>query len=118
MYADSVQADLEVQRLANVPPDEIAKLKQAFASSGWMGYWRAQLDLATKQARTTYVRSYVLAEIYLRLNNRDAAFRAIEKSYEEAGDAPLQVRVEPLLDQIRGDARFDMFVKRAGFALR
>jgi DNA-binding winged helix-turn-helix (wHTH) protein/TolB-like protein/Tfp pilus assembly protein PilF len=118
MYAESVQADLEVQRLANVPPDEIAKLRRAFASSGWMGYWGAQLDLATKQARTRYVRSYVLAEIYLRLNNRDAAFRAIEKSYEEAGDAPLQVRVEPLLDQIRGDARFDMFVKRAGFALR
>ncbi|MEP7338424.1 MAG: winged helix-turn-helix domain-containing protein [Acidobacteriota bacterium] len=114
LFAEAVDADLQVLRLSNVQAARIEDLKAAFASSGWQGYWRKQLELMQERARSEYVPAYVFAEIHLRLGDREAALQAIEKSYEERGDGPLFVRAEPPLDALRSDPRFAYFLRRSG----
>jgi uncharacterized protein HemY len=106
---------LQVLRLRNFTPAQLDELRDAFAKSGWQAYWRKQLGMMQERARTEYVPPYVFAEYYIRLGETDSAFQAIEKSYEEHGDAPLEIRVEPLLDPVRLDPRFQQFLRRSGF---
>lgn len=116
MYPEAIRADLQVLRLKDFTPVQLDELRDVFAKSGWQAYWRKQLSMMQDRARTEYVPPYVLAEFYMRLGDTESAFRAIEKSYQEHGDAPLQVRVEPLLDPVRADPRFQQFLRRSGFA--
>jgi DNA-binding winged helix-turn-helix (wHTH) protein/TolB-like protein/tetratricopeptide (TPR) repeat protein len=115
MYPEAMRADLQVLRLKNFTPGQMDELRDAFAKSGWQAYWRKQLGMMRDRARTEYVPPYVLAEFYIRLGEMESAFQAIEKSYEEHGDAPLELRVEPLLDPARSDPRFQQFLLRSGF---
>lgn len=112
-YPRAVEADLQVLRLANKSEQEIAALRKTFANSGWHAYWAAELKLLQK-APPGSVPSYVFAEIYLRLGNREAALHFLEKSFEERSDAPLLIGVEPLLDPLRSDDRFIYLLRRAG----
>jgi TolB-like protein/Flp pilus assembly protein TadD len=112
--AEAVEADLQALRLSKVAPARIEELRAAFAASGWAGYWRRQLAQTRERARNEYVPAYFFAEIHMRLGNQEAAFRALEKSYEELGDGPLFVRVEPPLDALRSDLRFAHFLRRSG----
>ena len=112
-YPRAVEADLKVLRLANRSEQEIAALRKTFANLGWRAYWAAELKLLQK-APPGSIPSYVFAEIYLRLENREAALHFLEKSFEERSDAPLLIGVEPLLDPLRSDDRFIYLLRRAG----
>lgn len=114
MYAEAIRADLQVLRLKNFTAGQLDELQKAFTASGWQAYWRKELGMMQDRARTEYVPPYVLAEFYIRLGEMESAFQAIEKSYEEHGDAALQVLVEPLLDPARSDPRFQQFLQRSG----
>ncbi len=116
MDAEAVEADSQVLRLSGVAPEKVEELKAAFASSGWKGYWRKRLELMKLRSRSEYIAMYDLAEVYLRLGEKEAALRALEMSYDERGDGPLYVRVEPPLDPLRSDPRFNYLIRRSGFA--
>ncbi len=112
-YPRAVDADLQVLRLANGSEEEIAALRKRFTTSGWQAYWSGKLELL-QRAPTDSVPAYVFAETYLRLGNREEALHYLEKSFEDRGDAPLLVGVEPLLDPLRSENRFIYLLRRAG----
>ena len=113
-YPRAVEADLQVLRIAKRSEQEIAMLRKTFAASGWKAYWAKELELFQKESPTGSVPEYVFAETYLRLGNRDAALHHLEKSFEDRGDAPLLIGVEPLLDPLRSDDRFVYLLRRTG----
>jgi Tfp pilus assembly protein PilF len=112
-YRKAVEADLQVLRIANRSEQEIAALRKTFVNSGWHAYWAAELRLLQK-APPGSVPPYAFAEIYLRLGDREAALRFLEKSFEERSDAPLLIGAEPLMDPLRADQRFVYLLRRAG----
>jgi tetratricopeptide (TPR) repeat protein len=112
-YPRAVEADLQVLRLANGSEEEITALRKRFTNSGWQAYWSGKLELL-QRAPTDSVSAYVFAETYLRLENREEALHYLEKSFEDRGDAPLLVGVEPLLDPLRSENRFIYLLRRAG----
>lgn len=112
-YPKAVEADLQVLRLSNGSAEEIAALRKKFTNSGWNAYWSGRLELLQK-APIGSVPDYVFAETYLRLGNREEALHFLEKSFEDRGDAPLLVGVEPLLDPLRSESRFAYLLRRAG----
>jgi tetratricopeptide (TPR) repeat protein len=112
-YPRAVEADLQLLRLAMRPEQKLAALRKTFTTSGWQAYWRAELELLQKSPPGS-VPEYAFTEIYLRIGNRDAALHLLEKSFEDRGDAPLLMGVEPLLDPLRSDNRFIYLLRRAG----
>ncbi|HUE83520.1 MAG TPA: tetratricopeptide repeat protein [Pyrinomonadaceae bacterium] len=66
-------------------------------------------------ARTEYVMSYHIALIYSALGDKDKALSALEISVSERDYLLPRIKVEPFLDPLRGDPRFDAIVRRLNF---
>jgi TolB-like protein/Flp pilus assembly protein TadD len=66
-------------------------------------------------ADTQYVMSYHIALIYSALGDKDKAIAALETSVSEHDYLLPRINVEPFLDPLRGDPRFERIVKRLNF---
>jgi adenylate cyclase len=59
------------------------------------------------------VLAYWRALLYLSLSNKEEALRSLEKSFEERDGANIGwIKVDPLLDPLHGDPRFEALVQR------
>ena len=66
-------------------------------------------------AKTEYVMSYHIALIYSALNDKDKAIAELETSVSEHDYLLPRIRVEPFLDPLRGDPRFERIVQQLNF---
>ena len=57
-----------------------------------------------------------LARIYGPLGEKDSAFAALEKAYEQRSPIMIWLDVEPMLDSLRSDPRFTALLNKVGFA--
>jgi tetratricopeptide (TPR) repeat protein len=64
--------------------------------------------------KTEPVDPYLLATLYVGLGDKDKAFVELEKSFNERGYYVPLLRVDPLMDPLRGDPRFADLIKRVG----
>ena len=66
-------------------------------------------------ARQRYIPSTTLALVYSGLNNRDEAFRWLERAFAERECSLVYLNVYPTYDNLRQDPRFHDLVHRIGF---
>ena len=66
-------------------------------------------------AENAPVESYYLAEAYAALGNRDAAFEMLDRAYRSHTYWMVYLRVDPRLDPLRSDPRFQQLLRRVGF---
>jgi tetratricopeptide (TPR) repeat protein len=90
-------------------------LEQTFAASGFEAAVRAlaqkQLErLQEKTARGDYVPAWHYLMAYVRLGDNEPAFAWLAKAAEERNWFAFQLRVNPILDPLRGDPRFEKIV--------
>jgi TolB-like protein/Tfp pilus assembly protein PilF len=112
---DLSQAIAEYEKAAQLDPDPIVlgALGHAYATAGRKEDARKVLDKLTALSEQRYVPAYPLAVIYLALGDKDEALRWLEKSYQDrADDVRRFIKVEPLLDPLRGDPRFEAIVQK------
>jgi len=64
--------------------------------------------------RPTYVSQYNLAVVYAALGDRDQAFASLDKAYEARSWYLTWLNVDPDLDSLRADPRFNDLVRRVG----
>lgn len=111
--------------------ESIAPLRLAFQSWDVKGDWTALLDqLSTAYStggRTAYLRQivkihalidrpwYYCALDYADLGERDAALAELNKAYENRQFEVLYLLVDPELDPLRSDLRFQELVGKIGF---
>jgi tetratricopeptide (TPR) repeat protein len=69
-----------------------------------------ELQIGTPGSR---VRPYMLAHVYARFD-RDAAFRWLDQEFASRSNHVLWLLVDPRVDPLRTDPRFDAFMKRLG----
>lgn len=67
-----------------------------------------------EQAAKTYVPPFYLAMIAANLGDKDAAFAWLEKAYQERSGWMPWLKLEPLLDSLRTDARFSDLLRKIG----
>jgi hypothetical protein len=88
--------------------------KEAFANSGAQGYWRRTLENYKETAKSNYVEPVLVAEACVRIGDKECAFKWLEKGYEERDDLTINLKVEPVLDSLHSDPRFQDLVRRVG----
>jgi TolB-like protein/Tfp pilus assembly protein PilF len=112
---DLSQAIAEYEKAAQLDPDPVVLgvLGYAYATAGRNEDARKLLDKLTRLSEQRYVPAYPLAVIHLALGDKDEALRWLEKSYQDhADDVRRFIKVEPLLDPLRGDPRFEALVQK------
>ncbi len=95
----------------NDDPLVLAKLAHAEASIGERNEARQILARLNEEAKTRYVPAYAFAVIHLALGEKDQALDWLEKVVRDHdGFYSTYINVDPYLDPLRGDPRFDALV--------
>ena len=90
--------------------ETILTFKTAFQTSGWQGILRERAKRFDKGDEVYFQGAAFNAQI----GNPDKAFEYLEKSYEQREVLIPYLLVDPRLDTLRDDPRFDELVRRAG----
>ena len=94
-------------------PMMLAMLAHAEASIGKQNEARQILGQLTEEAKVRYVPAYAFAVIYLALGEKDQALDWLGKATRDHDGFYINlIKVEPFLDPLRGDPRFDKLVSR------
>jgi TolB-like protein len=95
----------------NDDPVVLAMLAHAEASIGKQTEARKILAQLTEEANGRYVSAYAFAVIHLALGEKDQALHWLEKAARDhAGPNINLLKVDPYLDPLRGDPRFEALV--------
>jgi TolB-like protein/DNA-binding winged helix-turn-helix (wHTH) protein len=111
---EAAQEFLKADELFGMESKRIAQLKEAFAKSGARGYWRLRLENYSESEKSKYVPSVMVAEVCVRVGDKECAFHWLEKGFEERDNLMINLKVEPVFDGIRSDPRFQDLVRRVG----
>jgi TolB-like protein/Tfp pilus assembly protein PilF len=103
-------------RQLNDDPRVLAFLGHAFAVSGKRDDALKTLDQLKEISRQRYVQAYNFAIVYAGLGEKDKAFQWLERSYQEHAPRMMRLKVDPFLDNLRSDPRFDDLVRRIGLS--
>ena len=100
-------------RALNDDPFVLGLLGHAYAFSGNKVEPEKILNQLKELSKERYVSAYSFALVYLGLGNKEEALGWLQKGYQDrAGNDLVYLRVEPLLDPLRGDPRFEELVAK------
>jgi TolB-like protein/Tfp pilus assembly protein PilF len=109
------EATAEYAKAAELDDDPVvlALLGQAYARSGRTDEARTILARLTEHAKSHYVSGYSFAIVFLGLGEKGHAMDALERAYRvDAGYDLFLIKVDPILDDLRGDPRFEALVQK------
>ena len=112
---DYEQAAAEMDRCLTLSPDNpdhLAQLGQIHALRGRRDAAHQVVARLKQLAGTRYVPAYDLALVHAALGERDAAIGWLQRAYDERYGPLVFLRVDPDIDGVRGDPRFDALVAR------
>jgi len=117
MEAEAIQQLTNELRLASA--DDLAdQLKKIYQNSGYESamrfLYRSKLQQYYEAAKETYIPPLIFANLYSLLDDKDEAFRWLEKAYEERSSQLTDLKVDPDYDNIRSDPRFMALVNKIG----
>jgi len=104
-------------KLSGGSPLMNAALAQIFATAGRREQAIQILDDLTKLAKQKYVAPYFFAGIHIGLREDDRAIEYLEKSYEEHSHWLIYLHLDPSMDGLRSDPRFQDLSRRIGLPL-
>ena len=101
-------------KLSGGSPLMRAALAHTLAAAGRTNEARQILDDLTALARERYVAPYFLAGIHVGLGQNDRAMECLERSYEEHSHWLIYLHLDPSMDSLRQDPRFQDLLQRVG----
>jgi tetratricopeptide (TPR) repeat protein len=97
----------------NDDPFVLACLGNAYARSGNKAEALKTLDQLKALSKQRYVNAYSFAVVYVGLGDKEEALRWLEQSYQDrAGSDVGWIRVDSLVDPLRGDPRFEALAEK------
>ena len=85
--------------------------RETFARDGWSGF----LHLVVEEDSPLKERSWAKAKAYLELGDKDKAFAELNSVYENHESSLCWLKVEPQLDPLRSDPRYQELLQKVGF---
>ena len=106
-------ADYQKARALNDDPAVLGFLGNAYASSGNKAEALKILEQLKQLSKQRYVNAYSFVILNVGLGDKEEALRRLEQSYQDrAGSDVGWIRVDPLLDPLRGDPRFEALAEK------
>jgi TolB-like protein/Tfp pilus assembly protein PilF len=103
----AAMAEYERARTLNNDPRILGLLAYALARSGDRPEALKILEQMKEISRQRYVSAESFAFIYLGLGNKEEALHWLEQSYQDRFPEITRIKIDPLLDPLRGDPRFE-----------
>jgi eukaryotic-like serine/threonine-protein kinase len=91
-----------------------AALAHTYGKAGRVAEARHVLDDLTELAKLKYVAPHFLAGIHIGLEDNDRAMEYLEKSWDERCHWLIYLHIDPSMDDLRSDPRFQDLLKRVG----
>ena len=105
-----------VVALSGRNPDYLAQLGQTYGLAGRADDARRVMDELNALSRSRYVPDFDRALVAAGLGDREGAFAWLERAFAERYSLLALLRVEPDLDAIRADPRFERLARRIDLA--
>src|SRR5437879_136515 len=110
---DAAIVEYQKARTLNDDPSVLGLLGRAYGLSGNKMEAKKILDQLKELSKERYVSAYSFGLVYLGLGDKEQALRWLEQSYQDrAGSDIGYIRVDPLLDPLRGDPRFEALAEK------
>ena len=94
-------------------PFVLGTLGQAYVRAGQREEAQKILARLTEEAKSRYVHAYSFALMFIALGDKDPAMEAMERAYRDrAGSDIALIKVDPMLDDLRGNPRFEALVQK------
>ena len=114
-YDDAICERQRTVELSGGAPFFIAELGGTYAAAGKRAEAVRILERLNDLSKEHYVSAHSLALIYTGLRQMDEAFECLAKAYQERSAIMAWLRVDPRLDNLRSDPRFQDLLRRMNF---
>jgi tetratricopeptide (TPR) repeat protein len=101
-------------KLSGGSPMVRASLAHSYGKAGRTREARQILDDLTGLAKCKYVAPHFFAGIYIGLGENTLALDCLEQSYEEHSHWLIYLHIDPTMDDLRSEPRFQDLLKRVG----
>jgi len=94
-------------------PFALALLGQVYARAGQRDESQKILARLTEEAKSRYVSAYGVALMFIGLGDKEQAMDALERAFREgAGNDIISIKVDPMVDDLRDQPRFEALVQK------
>jgi DNA-binding winged helix-turn-helix (wHTH) protein/TolB-like protein/Flp pilus assembly protein TadD len=115
-YQEALTEYYKTREISGNTPQVDAHIAHVLAISGKKSEARAALADLQKHATRQYVPPYDIALIYSGLGETDQAFKWLEKAYADHSTEMIYFKVDPMLESLRSDPRYQVLLRRMGLA--
>jgi len=115
LYADAISEYQKVIALEQGNPALAAHLARGYAAAGKRTEALNIISHLEELSKRRYVSPYAIAQTYAALGDPDQAFAWLEKAYEDRSNALQLLKVDPRVDRLRSDPRFQDLLRRMNF---
>ena len=107
---------MRYQTQIKAAPETVRAFQTAYRKSGWKGILREIIAQDEKSLLTHDYAGfyYEIACFSARLGDREKALEFLEKAHKASSSSILFIKVDPYLDALHGDPRFEQIVSRTG----
>jgi eukaryotic-like serine/threonine-protein kinase len=114
MFEQAIAEFQDAVTLSNGRPTLLGALGHAYAKAGKLNDAQKKVDELNRASEQRYVSAYPIALIHVALGQKERAFEMLEKAYQERDEMITHLGVDPRLDELRGDPRFQDLLRRTG----
>lgn len=114
MYAEAISELQSATSLSGDSPIYVAQVGVAYAAAGKNTQALTVIDQLEKMARQKYVSPYGVAQVYAALGDKQNALRWLQSAYDERAVWMAYLKVDPVLDTVRSEPRFQKLVRQMG----
>jgi tetratricopeptide (TPR) repeat protein len=113
-YDDAIAAHTKASDLTERQPNFSGQLGRAYALAGKDGAAREVLGELIKLSERTYVSSLDICIIHAALGDKPSALEWLERAHTERADHLPYIKVNPRLDALRSEPRFQRIMEQMG----
>jgi tetratricopeptide (TPR) repeat protein len=110
-YDEAIAAFLKALETGGAPTDR-AVLAHAYARAGQTDRAKAILAELERPKGGEFLPAYYFALVHVGLGDKDRAFAALDRAFEERVGPLNELNIDPMFDSLRDDPRFDTLRRR------